>query len=130
MRRLVPYVVVLCLCSVAGGAWAAIFVQNDATTGIPIFSNVPAREPRMADVGAAPTARAKPAAASEAAAFPRISVAQQRKRDVDRRAILREELDRETALFQKAKAASAAPDVQARHDSNIAALKRELNASR
>lgn len=130
MRRLARSAVLLCLCGIAGGAPAAIFVQNDGTTGIPIFSNVPARGQRVAGVGAAPAARTRPAAASDATAFPRVSVAQQQERDVGRRTILLEELDSEIALFQKAKAASAAPDVQARHDSNIAALKRELNATR
>jgi len=61
-----------------------------------------------------------------AAGFPRISRAEQRKRDLGREAILNEELDNEQQLLDRARARQAAADVQRRHLGNIAAIKREL----
>jgi len=66
------------------------------------------------------------ASAPAAAGFPRISQADQQKRDLGREAILNEELDSEQRLLERARARQAAADVQRRHLSNIAALKREL----
>lgn len=112
-------------------AHAGIFTERQAG-GVVVYSNVPkssAADSLMRGARAVPavvqgtrTAQAQPVG------FPRISQADQQQRDADRKAILADELDNEQQLLGRARAQGAAPDVQHRHLSNIAALKRELAA--
>jgi hypothetical protein len=112
-------------------AHAGIFSERQAG-GVVVYSNVPKNSAADSPVRGA---RAVPAvvqgtrtAQAQPASFPRISQADQQQRDADRKAILTDELDNEQQLLGRARAQGAAPDVQHRHLSNIAALKRELAA--
>lgn len=99
----------------------AIVVQRDAT-GAMVYSNVP-----MAMTVLGP---AKAAPAPQLHHFPVIARAEQQQRDRARLAILHDELDSEQQHLRQARGAGAAPDIQHRHLSNIAALQREIAALR
>lgn len=113
----------------AAPALAGIFAKREPG-GVTVYSNIPTGsrvdEPAPAARAAAARSRAAVPGRSSAAGFPRISRAEQQKRDLGRAAILNEELDNEQQLLDRARARQAAADVQRRHLSNIAAIKREL----
>jgi hypothetical protein len=117
-------VILLCL-ACAAPAQADIYARRDAS-GAMVYSNVP---PAARATVVAPPVRAA-RAGMEAPEFPRIARAEQQQRDRGRQSILHNELSSEEQLLQRARADGAAPDVQHRHLSNIAALKRELAALR
>jgi hypothetical protein len=112
----------------AAPALAGIFAKREPG-GVTVYSNIPTGsrvdEPARA-ARATGASRAAVASTPAAAGFPRISRAEQRKRDLGREAILNEELDNEQQLLARARARQAAADVQRRHLGNIAAIKREL----
>ncbi len=127
MRMLVAMLLLNLAC--AAPAVGGIFAKREPG-GVTVYSNIPngprMDEPARAAQAAARPSRAVAASAPAAAGFPRISQADQQKRDLGREAILNEELDSEQRLLERARARQAAADVQRRHLSNIAALKREL----
>lgn len=112
----------------AAPALAGIFAKREPG-GVTVYSNIPTGSRVDEPARAARTtglSRAGVAGTPAAAGFPRISRAEQRKRDLGREAILNEELDNEQQLLDRARARQAAADVQRRHLGNIAAIKREL----
>ncbi|WP_313707065.1 hypothetical protein [Massilia sp.] len=121
MRMLATAMLLLNL-ACAAPALAGIFTKREPG-GVTVYSNIPSG-PRVDQPAARPSRAA--AAGTAAAGFPRISRAEQRKRDLGREAILNEELDNEQQLLARARARQAAADVQRRHLGNIAAIKREL----
>ncbi|MES2320128.1 MAG: hypothetical protein V4631_21840 [Pseudomonadota bacterium] len=111
-------------------AQAAIFSHVDPGSGLTILSNVDAgRAETVKKLAPTPTQAARAAAAATPADFPRVSAARQRERDGGRRAILMAELAGEQQALGTAAAARAQADVLHRHQANIAALQRELNAT-
>lgn len=122
MRMLATAMLLLNL-ACAAPALAGIFTKREPG-GVTVYSNIPSG-PRV-DQPAARPSRAAVADTPAAAGFPRISRAEQRKRDLGREAILNEELDNEQQLLARARARQAAADEQRRHLGNIAAIKREL----
>jgi hypothetical protein len=121
---------VLCLllgCGYTNQASCAIYAQRDAGSGAMVYSNVPLNSRASGVVSAVVPARVP---ALQRAGFPVIAKAEQRQRDADRNAILRTELEEEQQRLDRAYAAGAAADVQQRHRSNIAALKREIASVR
>lgn len=127
MRMLAAMLLLNVVC--AEPALAGIFAKREPG-GVIVYSNIPNRsrmdEPARAAQAAARPSQAVAANAPAAAGFPSISQADQKKRDLGREAILNEELESEQQLLERARARQAAADVQRRHLSNIAALKREL----
>jgi len=122
MRMLATAMLLLNL-ACAAPALAGIFAKREPG-GVTVYSNIPGG-PRV-DQPAVRPSRAAAAGTAAAAGFPRISRAEQRKRDLGREAILNEELDNEQQLLARARARQAAAEVQRRHLGNIAAIKREL----
>lgn len=107
----------------APGVQAGIYSHVDPATGMTIFSNV-------APVGPVPAARAGTASRAAPAGFPHVSAERQRELDGGRRAILQAELSSEQQALASAAAAKAAAETLHRHQTNIAALQRELRALR
>lgn len=115
-------------------ATAAIIVTREAGSGVAILSNMPVRT--GAGIVAKPIELSRHrsrnvitddgASSASAVAFPRIAPNVQRERDGGRKQILRDELDAELLALQSARERGEAADAVHRHDSNIAALKREL----
>jgi hypothetical protein len=119
------------------GALAEIFQYVDPIDGHVTWSNVPLHGQASAKA-AAPTSTVRPARVSYRPAsnastsigpahFPRVTEAQQRDRDNDRRQILIDELKDEQEAFNKAKERNASDAEINRHRANIAALERELS---
>lgn len=114
----------------AAPAHAGIFTERQAG-GVVVYSNMPAGTAADAVRRSRPAPATGPGtrtAQAEPARFPRISQTDQQKRDADRKTILNDELDNEQQLLDRARARGGAPEVEHRHLSNIAALKRELAA--
>lgn len=112
-------------------AHAGIFTERQAG-GVVVYSNMPAgsaadavHRRRSVPATGGPGTRT---ALAEPARFPRISQADQQMRDADRKTILNDELENEQQLLDRTRARGGAPEVEHRHLSNIAALKRELAA--
>jgi hypothetical protein len=118
----------------AAPARSAIYAQRDAGSGAMVYSNVPlagrSNAVRGVTGGVPASAKAAKAVLPHQASFPVIARAEQQQRDLDRQAILHDELDSEQQRLDLARAAGAAPDIQHRHRSNIAALKREIATRR
>lgn len=107
---------------------AAIFSHVDVDSGLTILNNVGPDRPRsVKTVSASPVRASKTAAPSD---FPRVSAAHQQAMDGGRRAILMAELSQEQQALDAAAAAGAQAEVLHRHQANIAALQRELRATR
>jgi hypothetical protein len=101
-----------------------VYSHIDRVSGMVVLNNVPPRaRPAPAPApGRAIGARAQ----ATAAVFPSVSPLRQRELDVDRRAILQDELNEEQRSLAAASGGRATRDVLARHAANIAALRREL----
>lgn len=120
MKALVVCLLLGCACMKQVSC--AIYAQRDAS-GAMVYSNVPSTGRAT---GVVPAAAPAKATAPQRASFPIIARAEQQQRDADRNTILRNELDEEQQRLDRAHAEGAAADVQQRHRSNIAALKREI----
>ena len=132
------YCVGLLIVSVA--AHAQVYQRIDRITGHVTYTNTPppgvevetdpAVQPRRANpsvlLDKKPTARRREAKLTTPATFPRIDPAEQKKRDVDRRAILMEELLSEEKALDRLGPKTDDADAARRHRENIASLKREL----
>ena len=120
-----------------GPAAAAVVTTHEAGTGVTIFSNVAARPASVVVTGGMHAShgrtsaqlRASNGGASTATTFPRVAAADQLVRDNDRKKILQDELATELQAVQDAAARGEAADVMHRHESNVAALRRELGAA-
>ena len=109
-----------------GAAQAGIYTHVDPVSGMTVMSNVPtAGQP-----GAIKTRPAAGAGDTAPADFPRVSRERQRERDGARRSILDNELEAEQQALAAAAARRAAQSVLNRHQANVAALRRELQAMR
>lgn len=122
---------------VSGGVSAEIFRYVDPITGNVILSNVPLHG-KASRTAAAPRFNVAPMRVSHRPAanaltsispadFPRVTMAQQRDRDDERRQILIDELKAEQEAFDKARATNASDAEINRLRDNIAALERELH---
>lgn len=119
-----------------GASAEKIFRYVDPLTGNVTLSNVSLRSRASTRVAAlthrvAPTRVSyRPASnastSTSPADFPRVTTAQQRDRDNDRRQILIDELKAEQEAFDQASARNASDDEIHFHRANIAALEREL----
>ncbi|MFZ6843626.1 hypothetical protein [Undibacterium sp. RuTC16W] len=122
---------------------AAIYTYVDASSGVTIVSNTPARsaadkmtDARLSQHAIPPVSlraagsTVNSAVTNVAANFPRISAEVQKERDVERKDILRKELMSEEQALSTALAQRATEDIVHRHQINIAALKRELGGMR
>lgn len=111
----------------------AIYVQRDPASGALVYTNVPGNG-REGERGATRPDRAAPARMQPATAapvrFPFVSRSDQQRRDLDRQAILNDELHQEQQRLRLAQASGAAVEILHRHRSNIEALVREIAASR
>jgi hypothetical protein len=116
------------LLAFAGASQAGVFTHVEPRTGLTIISNVAARpESGQRMVSSSLQTRARGMSTNvESGQFPRVSVQQQKELDGGRRSILLDELANERDALQAATARRAATDVLHRHESNIAALQREL----
>jgi hypothetical protein len=117
---------VLWLASAAAPCWAGgeVYSHIDRVSGMVVLNNVP--PPARSAAGPAPGRALGARAKATSTAFPSVSPVRQRELDVDRRAILQDELNEEQRSLAAASGARAARDVLARHAANIAALQREL----
>ena len=115
---------------IPASAQAAIFRHVDPGSGLTILSNVDAASAGAVKNVAPASVQAGKGATATPADFPRVSAARQQERDGGRRAILMAELASEQQSFGAAAAAHAQLDVLHRHQANIAALQRELDATR
>lgn len=98
---------------------AAVYTHVDPVSGMTVVSNMP-------DPKGAPRAPAAPLPGGQAAAFPRVSGAQQKQMDGTRRAILQAELSNEQKALDAAAARRDVAEIVRRHVANVEALKREL----
>jgi hypothetical protein len=105
----------------AGGE---VYSHIDRVSGMVVLNNVP--PPARSAAAPAPGRAIGAKAQATSADFPSVSPVRQRELDVDRRAILQDELNEEQRSLAAASGARAARDVLARHAANIAALQREL----
>lgn len=128
-------------------AQAALFKQVDPVSHMASYTNykppgsareVIPKEPRSEPVarparsaGAAPAGRGTrdtPSVSTDATGFPRIAADQQRRMDIDRKKILSDELQAVEGALRQAIGRQAAPEVIHRHESDMAALRRELDS--
>ncbi|NHZ61895.1 hypothetical protein [Massilia genomosp. 1] len=107
-------------------ALAEIHVRVDRASGVTVLSNVPPK-PGLAT---APLSPAVPLRSATVASFPRVDPHTQQERDIDRRAILENELVSEQKALTTAREHGADADVRHRHIANLAALRRELRSIR
>lgn len=131
----------------AHSAQAALFKQVDPVTHMASYTNykppgtareVIPKEPRSAPAarpahnapasGAASTGRENVSASTSQAGFPRVDADQQRRMDMDRKKILSDELQAVEAALRMAVGRQAGPEVIHRHESDMAALRRELDS--
>lgn len=115
------------------GASAAIYQVVDPETGHVTYTNLPprsggAQSQSKPDVKPATPARSSVSKSSTPANFPHITTQEQRSRDTDRKQILLDELRSEENLLKDAQVKQAADEVVHRHEANIKALQREVNA--
>lgn len=122
-----------CACAAAlllvlsqGTAQAGIFTHVDPVSGMTVMSNVA----RSSPAAAVKTVAAPRAAGAAAADFPRVSKERQSELDGGRRSILDNELAAEQQALAAAAARRAEQSVLHRHQANVAALQRELQAMR
>ena len=109
-----------------GAAQAGIYTHVDPVSGMTVMSNV-ARSAPSATIRT--VAAPRPASAAPAD-FPRVSKDRQRELDGGRRSILDNELAAEQQALAAAAASRAEQSVLQRHQANVAALRRELQAMR
>src|SRR5688572_22784690 len=123
---------IIFLLSLTTLAHARLLRHVDSDTGSIIFSNMPAstaEKKREAVNSKNANSEREPArnpVAHTNTAFPRVSSQAQRLRDLDRRKILKAELEIEKGALQAAMSRKAANDIVHRHEMNIAALEREI----
>lgn len=125
---------------VSVAAQAQVYQRIDRITGHITYTNLPppgievdaeavAQQPRAnppVQLDKKPTARRREAKLMAPATFPRINAAEQKERDLDRRAILMEELLSEQKALNRLGQKADDPQTVQRHRENIASLKREL----
>ncbi len=118
---------------IATNAHSAIFLHTEAGTGMEVYSNLAPKAGALVITPAAasvlPTAASRPQKQlSQIARSDQSS--QQSAREVDRRAILSSELQSEQLALKSATLQRAAVEVIVRHQSNVAALEREISRVR
>ncbi len=109
-------------------AHSGIFTSVDPASGMTIVSNIPPARALIMNSVDGTKNRSVPASAPSA--FPRVSVSRQRELDGGRRAVLQAELTRELRALKAAEVTRAQPEVLDRHQANVAALQREMLATR
>ncbi|NHZ35295.1 hypothetical protein [Massilia rubra] len=107
-------------------AQAEIHVRVDPASGVTVLSNV-APKPGLTTTPFSPSV---PLRGATAASFPRVDPHTQQERDIDRRAILENELVSEQKALTAAREHGADDDARHRHIANLAALRRELRSIR
>lgn len=120
---------------VATCARGAVFSRVEAGTGVVVHSNLAvATVPIVFEFGSQPASSksgaSKKVKYSAQNVSPALGLPKQSDREVDRREILTSELRSERYGLQAAKSQNAASEVIARHQSNVAALEREIERLR
>lgn len=125
---------------VSVAAQAQVYQRIDRLTGHVTYTNTPppgieveaeaaVQQPRAipsVQLDKKPTARRREVKPTTPATFPRINTAEQKERDLDRRAILMEELLSEEKALNRLGQKTDDQQAARRHRENIASLKREL----
>lgn len=112
---------------------ADVYRKIDPTTGHVTYTNIPpgsanAAAPRSEQKTISnPSPRKLETDKNTPANFPKISAADQKARDSDKRKILEDELKNEQGFLQAAISKKSDQDTQNRHHKNIEAIQREIN---
>lgn len=137
---MVKHILLLLTACLAASAQAQIYKRVDPITGHTTYTSSPPPGTEVPELStpilAMPTivrpSRARSRAASPApvrhtpSTYPRISTAEQQRRDDERRGILMDELKAEAGALAAALSKAADPDTVHRHKTNVASLKREI----
>lgn len=124
-----------CLLLIATCARGAVFSRVEAGTGVVVYSNLAiATVPTVFEFGSqhasSKSGASKKVKHSPHNVSPPLGLPKQSDREVDRREILTSELRSERYGLQAARSQNAVSEVIARHQSNIAALEREIERLR
>lgn len=129
MNKTILTIVLLCGAGGAGAQQAPAQRYMDAQ-GVEIIQNRGAPRPAASEPARGGSVRTTPAAPALAVADPKlqVSAAEQSARDLDREAILREELGEETRRFEAATKALVRAEQAARGQPEVGAVLKQLKA--